>query len=246
MTESNFLIDVLIWLPKIFFGIVFIIAAVLYSPRLRAAIYRILNISAKGGSASGGNYQLPKFINYKLLIICCLLFRVIYAFILTVSQYYIWGQAELTKLLLNSPLSAETPMPNFIRESFIFSNRLGYFLFYSWGRFWFNIVLSFVIAFIFYIFLKILKKYNERFFEEGEPELGFLAGLIVGWPNFVIFVPFIFIAVILVSIFRLIRLRELYTTLGWPIILATFLVLISDWVFNNKLLEILGLTVLKI
>ena len=159
--------------------------------------------------------------SYKSLIVVLVGFRIFYAAFLTVIQYYAWSKGTLTKFLLNSPR---------------------YFLFYAFGRFWLNALIAIAAAFAFYLFLKFLKKYRERFFEESETELGFLAALLVGWPNFVIFVALVFVSVVLLAVFRRLALRKMYTTLGWPFLLAALLTLI----WGSWLIQILHLGVLRI
>jgi hypothetical protein len=185
-----------------------------------------------------------KLLNIKVLAAAALCFRIAYAAVLSLVQYYLWSQSELTKYLISLPLSSEVPLPAFLRNnlSFLLDSRWGYFLFYSWGRFWLNAALSIAVAFIFYAFLKALKKYNERFFYEGETELGFLLALIVGWPEITLFVPVTFLSVIFISIFRLIYLKEAYTTLGSPMILSTFFLL----AYGSKLVEIFKLAFLRV
>jgi hypothetical protein len=99
-----------------------------------------------------------------------------------------------------------------------------------------------VSALAFYLFLVFLKKYKERFFEEGEVELGFILALTVGWSNFIVFLPLVFLSVILVSIFRKIVFKETYTTLGAPLLLAALLVLL----FGRYFIDILGLAALRV
>ena len=159
--------------------------------------------------------------SYKSLVVVLVGFRLLYAAFLTVAQYYAWSQDTLSRLLLNSPR---------------------YFLFYAYGRFWLNALIAIGVALAFYLFLRFLKKYRERFFKEGETELGFLAALLVGWPNFVIFVTLVFVSVVLLAVFRRLVLRKMYTTLGWPFILAALLTLI----WGSKLILILHLGVLRI
>ncbi len=190
---------ILTWLPIVFFGVVFVLALLKY-------IFRSQPFSV---------------ISYKSLVVSSISFRVFYAILLTVSQYYIWSKQEFTKFLVDSP---------------------GYFIFYSYGRFWLNVFIAVGVAFAFYLFLKFLKKYQERFFEEGETELGFLTALIVGWPNFVIFIPLVFISVVLISLFRRLVLKEVYTTLGWPFLIAVLITLI----LGDRLIQILNLGVLRI
>jgi hypothetical protein len=102
-------------------------------------------------------------------------------------------------------------------------------------------VVSLIAASLFYLFLVFLKKYQERFFEEGEAELGFLLSLMVGWSNFIVFLPMVFLSVVLVSIFRQLVFKEAYTTLGIPFILSAFIVLL----FGNYLVSLLGLASLR-
>ena len=203
---SYWLSVVLIWLPKIFFVIIFILAVLIYGLRKSIGLTKS-----------------------RTLIISSISFHVLYAVLLTISQYYIWSQNKFTQLLLNSSLDLSMPVS-------------GYFLFYSFGRFWLNALITIGAAFVFYLFLKFLKKHRERFFEEGETELGFLSALIVGWPNFVVFLPLVFVFVVLLSIFRRVFLKEFYTTMGIPFLLAALIVLI----FGNQIVDILSLGVLRI
>ncbi|MBI3638377.1 hypothetical protein HY227_01375 [Candidatus Wolfebacteria bacterium] len=215
-----FLNYIIAWLPRIFWVFVFILTLILYA--------RKLNDEADG--------RRKKY--YKFLIAVSIAFHIFYAFVLTIGQYYMWSQNKLTQLLLNSPINNSLPAANFPFSD----TRLGYFLFYSYGRFWLKIIISIGVAFAFYAFLKFLKKYKERFFRDGEVELGFLTALIAGWPNFVMFLPLVFLSVVLIAIFRRVILKEEYTTLGWPFLLASLLTLI----WGYKLIEIFKLGMLKI
>ena len=192
-------------------------------------------------------------ISYKSLILSVLGFKAIYALVETVSQYYVWSGNALTKSFLNQNIVDLNVIKDFPASmAWIFDNRLGYFLFYSWGRFWFEIVISLVAGLVFYLFLIFLKKHKERFFEEGEVEMGFILSLLVGWSNFTIFLPLVFLSVILVSITKLFLffigrgsvsgVKEIYTTLGAPLLLAALIVLF----FGNYLVSLFGLMPLRI
>lgn len=180
---------------------------------------------------------------YKFLIWLVLGFKVLYALVETFSQYYVWSGSPFTKLFLDQNIANF----NIVKDSFgkmawIFNNRFGYFFFYSWGRFWLEIVVTLIAAAAFYLFLVFLKKHKERFFEEGETELGFLLSLMVGWSNFIVFLPLVFISVVLVSIFRRLVFGEMYTTLGAPFLLAALVVLLA----GRYLVDILGLSGLRV
>jgi hypothetical protein len=92
------------------------------------------------------------------------------------------------------------------------------------------------------LFLNLLRKYQPRFFEDGEPELGFALALFIGWPKFLVLLPIALLSVVLVSIFRMVVLREAYTTLGWPLVLSAFLNLL----YGNSLLILLGLSAFRV
>jgi len=215
----NFLFgSFLIWLPKIFWWLVFIIAGFLYFFRNRRDFF---------------SNKLPNFLNFQFLVKSAIIFRIFYAAFLTVGQYYIWSTDNFGKLLLSSPLHNDVPLSLIQKFPWLFSHPLGYFLFYSWGRFWLNVVVSIGVALLFLLFLIFLKKYKERFFEAGESELGFLGMLIVGWPNQLLYVILVFLSVIVLSIFRNFFLRKQFTTLGWPFIFSVFIILLFGYWFSD-------------
>jgi hypothetical protein len=206
------------WLPNFFFGLIFLAAAFFYTRgRLERRVYLILSVIAVG-------------------------FRFLYASILTLGQYFVWASDSFSRIFLRLPLDGPLPFEIARKMPWLFGGRLGYFLFYSLGRFWLNFCLVFIVSFVFWLFLQLLKKYKWRFFEEGEVELGFLAAVIVGWPGFLIFLPAAFLLVILMSLGRMVFWREKYTTLGYPFLLAVLLTLL----FGQKLLVLTGLWVLKV
>lgn len=178
----------------------------------------------------------------KIIALSIALIRAFYAVFLTIKQYDIWSENTATQIFLNSPLGQAVPIPEIIKNSVIFQNKFGYFIFYSYGRFWLDFIIIIICSAIFYSFLKLLRKYQERFFEQGEVELGLVASFTVGWPNFVLFLPLVFILVVIISIFRRLFLKEFYTTLGLPLIFATIVMII----FGEKLINIFNFGVLKI
>ncbi len=225
-----FLSPVLNYLPEIFMGGVIIAASRVYS-----------------GNNDHRFLSRPVFF---WLVILAAGFRLLYATFLTWGQYYLWKADSLTQTFLNSPLSPEVPPPGGLENlPILFQNPLGYFLFYSYGRFWLNVFLSLVAAAGFYLFLKFLKRYNGRFFLEGEVEIGFIAALSVGWPNFVLFVPAVLISVVLISIYRLVFLGEAYTTLGYPLLLGAILILIGELIAvssSSHLVDFLKLGIIRV
>ncbi|MFH1161962.1 MAG: hypothetical protein V1696_01670 [Candidatus Jorgensenbacteria bacterium] len=165
-----------------------------------------------------------------------------YAALLTVGQYVVWSGDWWGQHFLNTPLGVTLPIPLVHAFPGLFGSALGYFLFYSWGRFWLGAVLAVGVALIFWWFLGVLKRHNERFFEEGETELGFLAALISGWPHLFTFLIVTFLAVVLISIVRMLFFKESLTTLGLPFLVGAGIALL----FGKALSVIVGVDVLAI
>jgi hypothetical protein len=209
-------------LPQFFFGAVLLLAVVFYY----LTVHRPEN-------------PRPRF---KKLAFWAIGFKFFYAAILTVGQYFLWSEDQFAKLFLNQPLKHGGDISAIGGLPLFSGTKLGYFLFYSWGHFWLNAFLSLAIALAFWLFLKALEKKESRFFYPGETELGFALTLAVGWPGFVVFLPLAFIAVVLVSLFRLLFMKEAYTTIGWPFILAA----IAAFAFGQIILGNLNWEFLKI
>lgn len=153
------------------------------------------------------------------LIILAIFFNVFSASAKTAIQYNAWLGNDLSRFFLPPHQS------------------IAYFVSYSFKHFWLWFLILLAISFIFYLFLKLLGKRKSRFFIEGEAELGFLTALISGWPNFAIFLPLVFVSTIIISLYRRLVLKEFYTTLGYPFLLAAILVLI----FGGAVINALGL-----
>jgi len=168
-------------------------------------------------------------------------FKFLYALFLTITQYLVWNNNGLTRALLKLPVD-EKAMAGFGFLSKFFARDSGYYYFYVFARYWLVILVSFAVAYLFYFLLKALKKHKERFFINGEPELGLTLAFLVGWPDFVIFLPGIFFLIVPVSLFRMVFLKEKLTTMGWPFIIAG----LSAVVFGYYLLDIFHLGVLSI
>ena len=139
-----------------------------------------------------------KNISYTKFVVLGFLLNIVYGLFITWGQYYVWlHSSNFTRLLVNSPLSKEVPMYNFIRP--LFENNLGYFLYYALGRFWFYIFILFIVSLVFYFFIRFWKSYRGNF-SENSSELFLVLMLISGWPGIVIFIPLGFIVSIIISI----------------------------------------------
>ncbi len=189
----------LAWLPIYFYWSVFALAIFVYLRGLR------------------NNAATPK--RLAILAWIVLAFRIGYAAFQTAIQYYAWSQSRFTQIFLNTPLENQREIAPVIGKIFDFFNpKLGYFLFYSWGRFWITAILACAASLIFYMLLNIFHEYRTRFFEPGETELGFLTALIAGWPHIIVFIGVLLLSLLLISTLRLALLRNSHTTLGVPML----------------------------
>lgn len=170
-----------------------------------------------------------------------LIARCVYAAALTGLQYWLWSEDALTRRLLEMPAGATASGITKLFPS-IFEASWGYFLFYSWGRFWLHALLSVGAALAFWWFLRALARHKERLFIAGETDIGLLTALVVGWPASVVLIPLLFVGVVVVSTLRFVLWRERYTTLGWPLLSAAA---VTMW-WEPTLVTIAGLAVLRV
>lgn len=189
-------------------------------------------------------HRMSKYHILVSLIVCTLLFWVAYTVFLTFTQYKVWIDGnELTKVFTIAPVGSEVPFPGaleFVRP--LFERPGGYFAFYVFGRFWLKVIILFLVSFVFYFFLKLLHKYRERFFKEGEIELGLLCALLSGWPGVVLFIPLSLFYTVFLGIFRLLVFKEYRTTLGIPFLLSAGTIILA----SNFLISIFGLSILTL
>ncbi len=172
-----------------------------------------------------------KYSHYLLTLgLTVLSFRIVFASLLSIFQYWIWAGDKFASSFLKTPLTT-------IGNPFLSNSPLGYYTFYIFERFWFNLLVSLAFALIFFWFLKTLEKYRARFFDDGETRLGGLLAFLVGWPNSIIFILISFVAVVFISAYRLIGQKGKLTTLGLPFVASACLVLL----FGQTIIELLGL-----
>lgn len=188
------------WIPFIFFAAIVIGAAYLYLnarvlPEQRRSLFVRLSLIVAG-------------------------FRILFAAVKTMLQYYAWASDPMSKLLL-------PPTQN-----------ITIFLHYAWTHFWINVLISLSVGVLMFGLLRALQAKNARFFADGEIELGTLLALVVGWPHFVVFFPITFVFVVLLGIVRAIFFKESFTTLGLPFIGSAVVAL----VFAMSVLSFLHLT----
>jgi hypothetical protein len=169
-------------------------------------------------------------------------FRVLYASFLTIGQYIFWGGDAKTKIFLAQGIDPYGPIGSMVKIFPFLGGENGYFIFYAFVHFWVGAILAILCAVLFWWFLKILHKYRERFFENGEKELGATLALLAGWPGFILFLILTFFSVVLISLVRGVLYKEPYTTLGLPFLFASLTLL----VFGKILLLVTGLSLLRI
>jgi len=226
MMLSQSFLEPIVLLPSLVIGAVFFLSVLLHACGTLPWMERV-----------------KRYLTIKGLIRVVVYFRVGYAGLFTVLQYFAWTEGgKMSAALARASLGGDIPVTFVKMFPFVFGGEFGYFIYYSLSRFWLGAALSLFGAWIFYRFLLALERHQGRFFEEGETELGYLSALLVGWPLAVLFIPLSFACVVLLSLIRLIFLKEPYTTLGWPFLAATLISL----VWGGTLLVLTGLLVLRV
>lgn len=123
-----------------------------------------------------------KHISFLKLSIIAIGFNIFYGLFASWGQYYVWAaSSDLTRFLLDLPLSVQAPFPvylEWIRP--FFENNFGYFLYYILGRIWLDIFMLFLISGILYSLLKVWNSYRGGFTSQG-PELLLALMLISGF-----------------------------------------------------------------
>lgn len=189
-------------------------------------------------------YILRKNI-FKKLVASFVIFEFAYVSSLSLAQYLVWSDNQATKLFTYSPVMIDDRVPHVLKTFLSFFDfRGGYFSLYVFNHFWLSFVISLFFSAGFYFLLILLKHLRIGDSLEGEEELGFLCTLLSGWPGFVIFVPLVFLLAILISIAKFIFFKISDTTLGWPFLLAFFI--LSLWKFFGDPIVFFHLSVLKI
>jgi hypothetical protein len=172
-------------------------------------------------------------ISFWKLIFIALGLNIFYGLFVTWGQYYVWANGnDLTKALLNSPLSKNVPfMFEWLRP--LFENHLGYFLYYVLGRVWLNIFILFFISGLLYFLFKIWKSHRGNFTEQG-PEILLVLMLTSGYPGILVSVPLGFVLAILFSIFSIFRSNKIINIEPFFIISTLFALF-----FTNIILSVL-------
>ncbi len=190
-------------------------------------IFSLAGVSLIGLYAYYKLYKKQESVNKKLLTYIAwaiIGFRVIFSIFLAVVQYFTWKKDSFAQYFLP---------PN---------RPIGYFLQYAWTHYFLGAILSIIAAFVFYFILMAVKKHRAEIFEEGELELGLACGLIIGWPNVILFVALAFLLLLVLSILRQLFFKEQFTTITLPLLISLPII----FILGRWLIDLLKLSALRI
>lgn len=142
--------------------------------------------------------------------------------LLSILQYFVWHISPISRFLL----------PPF--------TPINYFLGYIFFHFWLAGLLVFVLSLAFYFLLKLIKKYRDDVVSSEELFLILLSGLLVGWPNFIIFVPLFFLLALIYSSVNLLVFKREKNSLLQPLIFSLIIVFFT----GSYLIKLLYLSAL--
>ena len=152
-----------------------------------------------------------------ILVSLTVLFNVLLSFL----QYLTWHGSPFSHFFL-PPF---TPVTYFIRYIFL--------------HFWLASILVFLCALAFYLIFKLIRRRNREAISKTELHLILLAGLLVGWPNFIIFVPCFFLLALIFSVLNLLVFKNKKNSLLYPLLLS----LTTTFLLGHFLISWLSLSV---
>ena len=155
-----------------------------------------------------------------ILVGLTVLFNILLSFI----QYFTWHSSPFSRFFL-PPF---TPVTYFIRYIFL--------------HFWLASILVFLCALAFYLVFKLIRRRNKEAISKAELHLILLAGLLVGWPNFIIFVPIFFSLTLIFTLINLLVFKNKKNNLLYPLLLS----LVITFLAGHFLISWLSLSVLII
>ncbi len=147
------------------------------------------------------------FLTHQKLICIWSIFIILFNLFLSWLQYYVWSSSPLSRLFLppTQPIS--------------------YFIGYIYIHLWQAVLLSLVVAAVFYGIFRLVRFYNQEAVSLEEAALISLACLLVGWPKLLILIPLFFLLSIFSSIVNLFIFKNKKIDIFWPLIISLLLAL---------------------
>lgn len=167
------------------------------------------------------NLSLPRFPWLHLGYISSQIF---YGLFLSFGQYVHWAANQFTKPMTVLPLPSDVPLPGlFWLFAPILRLRHGYFIDYMLSRYWLSFLWGLIVVLILYLFLRIVRRLQPHLLSALDLNLFVAGGLILGWPNILLFI---------VAVLAIFMLYVLWVTVrGWgraplyPAIILGFLLI---------------------
>ncbi len=185
-------------------------------------------------------FSVKKERNYKYIIIGGVLFWIIYPAILSVMQFFAWSLDPKTQILLVQPLASETPIPAIFLK--LLDHKYGYFAFFVYGRFFLHSFLLLLSAFVINFLCKAITRYRANILTSDERMMMVIAALSLSWPVVVLFLPMVFLFLVLHSMFQVFVFKQTYTRM----LPALCFALIISLIFGHWLLPWANLQVLTV
>ncbi len=141
----------------------------------------------------GSSHAVMRHMTLRVWAVFAVLWAVAYATALTVGQYVLWAQSDVTRELLQTPLSADTPRLLLHTPVFPFVDGAhGYYIFYAYTHFWVPVLLAILSAWVVYGLFAFLQKRKPVAVAYEEAALATGVAFLVGWPNTLIFMTLAF------------------------------------------------------
>lgn len=159
----------------------------------------------------------------------------------TWSQWYVWHVSRPE--LLTLPLATDLKLLGWLKAfSFLKSVVGGYFIFYSFGHFWFGSLIALTLATLWWLVLKLLARRRPEALLPEELSLAWITAAIAGWPGIVLFVPMVLVFTVIGTLYFMARKIDSRLPVGWPMLAGALIVFFA----GAYLVKFLSLEVLKI
>lgn len=153
--------------------------------------------------------------------------RVTYGVLLGIGQYVHWGANPFTRPLTYLPLPPDVPLSGLLKMfAPLMALRHGYFIEYMLGHFWLSLIWGLLTAVLVYLVLRFLQRQRPGLLSVIDVHLFTAGGIILGWPNILLFVVCVFLIFFAHVVYATLRKKErapLYPAVIIAFILVFFL-----------------------
>ncbi|NTW22636.1 hypothetical protein HGA34_03825 [Candidatus Falkowbacteria bacterium] len=178
---------------------------------------------------------------FRRLLLVVLALKLSKPIFFTWTQWYVWHLSRPE--FITVPLSADLRLLGWLKLfSFLKSVPGGYFVFYSFGRFWLGVLIALAVATLWWLVLKLLAKQRPGAMLAEELSLAWITAVIAGWPGIILYVPMALVFTAAGTLYFMAKKIDSRLPVGWPMIAASIIVALAG-TFLVGIFGLVGLSV---